>query len=73
MPRKKVETTKFRGEKTQPLGKLTISMGLATFKKPEASKHSLINSADELLYEAKKQGRNILKKKYFEGNGNNNH
>ena len=64
--RKKIGSTKFKGGKSQPLRKVTASFGLATFSKPSQSHHSLINSADELLYQAKLAGRNVLKKRHFE-------
>jgi len=63
--RRKIESTKFKGGKTQPLGKVTVSMGLATFKSPHGDQKELIHQADELLYQAKLAGRNILMKKIF--------
>jgi diguanylate cyclase (GGDEF)-like protein len=40
--------------------KLTTSAGVVSYKKGQ-NKDSLIQKADELLYEAKKQGRNRIK------------
>lgn len=57
--RKKVEKEKFPGEeKSQPGGKITISVGVAGF--PEDGKHwaEIIRKADIALYYAKTKGRN---------------
>ena len=40
--------------------KITTSAGVVSYKNGQ-NKDSLIQKADELLYEAKKQGRNIIK------------
>lgn len=56
--RLKVEQTKFYQEEIQPGGKLTISVGTATFPKDSVSEEELIFFADQALYYAKKTGRN---------------
>lgn len=56
--RQKVEEHPFEGEHVQPLGKVTVSMGLAVFPEDGSDADSLIKSADESLYEAKHSGRN---------------
>jgi|SRR3989344_31497 len=43
---------------------VTISLGVATYKK-EYKFSRMVGSADQLLYEAKNAGRNIVKKAYF--------
>ena len=63
--RKAVADAKFKGEEKQPKGNLTISLGLVTFHGEYKSKKHMINSADELLYQAKEEGRNQLIKAEF--------
>ena len=43
---------------------VTISLGVATYKK-EFKITKMVDSADQLLYEAKSAGRNVVKKAYF--------
>lgn len=50
----------FPGEETQPGGKLTISVGLATFPMDGPEPTSLIECADRALYRSKALGRNIV-------------
>ncbi|MGB5626302.1 MAG: diguanylate cyclase [Woeseiaceae bacterium] len=47
----------FKGGESQPHKKITISAGVASFSK-NRSKPTLIQAADEALYEAKDKGRN---------------
>jgi len=56
--RNKVFDHPFPGRETQPLGRVTISLGVATFPQDGADGSSLIERADKALYEAKKTGRN---------------
>jgi len=63
--RKKVESTRFKGEETQPNGNITLSMGLVTYHGEYKERNQLIHSADELLYKAKELGRNKLIKAYY--------
>jgi len=53
-----VEQARFIGEENQPLGKLTISIGVATYPNDSISKEGIIKSADIALYKAKDKGRN---------------
>ena len=53
-----IEEQKFDYEETQPNGKLTISMGIATFPDDAITPDELVNKADQRLYRAKKAGRN---------------
>jgi len=56
--RKLVETHRFPNEETQPNGKITVSIGVATFPDDAKELEELINRADQRLYQAKALGRN---------------
>jgi diguanylate cyclase (GGDEF)-like protein len=56
--RRKIEAYPFEGKKEQPGGKLTISIGVASFPETAESLQSMIDRADAALYNAKRQGRN---------------
>ncbi len=57
--REKVEREPFEGEKeSQPNGRLTISIGVASFPLDADAKEKLIEAADFALYRAKAIGRN---------------
>ena len=58
--RRYVESFKFYGRETQPLGTVTISIGLATFPLDGIEKQDLIKAADDALYRAKDKGRNCI-------------
>jgi two-component system, cell cycle response regulator len=58
--REKVELEPFRGREQQPLGKVTISVGVATFPADGADPPSVMAFADQLLYKAKHGGRNMV-------------
>ncbi|MCT8978567.1 HD-GYP domain-containing protein [Clostridium sp. CX1] len=51
--RAEVERWEFEGEKNQPNGKITISVGVSTFPSKAKNEVELINSADDALYRAK--------------------
>jgi diguanylate cyclase (GGDEF)-like protein len=53
-----VEKHEFASEETQPNGKLTVSMGIATFPDNGDSVEELVHVADQRLYRAKAGGRN---------------
>ena len=53
-----IEQHKFQNETTQPNGKLTVSMGIATFPENASGLEELIKRADQRLYQAKALGRN---------------
>jgi diguanylate cyclase (GGDEF)-like protein len=54
----KVEEYPFEGRELQPLGRVTISAGVATFPDDATVGAALIDCADQALYEAKEGGRN---------------
>lgn len=56
--RRGVEKYPFPGKETQPGGNLTISIGISTFPEDGRDRYSLIEYADQALYQAKKGGRN---------------
>jgi diguanylate cyclase (GGDEF)-like protein len=56
--RKQIEAHQFDREGVQPGGKLTISLGVASFPKHADSSQQLIEKADTALYTAKGSGRN---------------
>jgi diguanylate cyclase (GGDEF)-like protein len=56
--RKAVEAFAFPHATGQPLGKVTISGGVATFREDSRDSIDLIRCADQALYEAKAAGRN---------------
>ena len=56
--RARVEATAFAGGETQPLGRVTISGGVACFPSDARSATDLLKAADVRLYKAKGAGRN---------------
>jgi diguanylate cyclase (GGDEF)-like protein len=56
--RMKISETRFEHMESQPLGKITISAGVATFPVDAANEEGLIKMADKSLYQAKSGGRN---------------
>ncbi|MDX1763692.1 MAG: diguanylate cyclase [bacterium] len=58
--RKEVEKFYFAHEEKQPLGKFTISIGLATYPQDGKTIKELIDAADKALYRAKAGGKNRL-------------
>jgi diguanylate cyclase (GGDEF)-like protein len=55
-----IEKETFAGEETLPLGRLTASIGIATFPEDGDTAHTLITAADSALYRAKAKGRNCI-------------
>lgn len=53
-----VEAAHFPGEETQPLGKVTLSLGVACYPDDADTRQALIDRADAALYLAKDGGRN---------------
>lgn len=58
--RKLIERHSFAYEEMQPDGKITISMGVATFPEDGKDFDALVGAADERLYLAKQAGRNTI-------------
>jgi diguanylate cyclase (GGDEF)-like protein len=58
--RRVFEEYPFSREETQPQGRLTISMGVATFPDDAGTPRELMDRADQALYQAKRRGRNRM-------------
>ena len=58
--RKRVEEHNFDGEEKQPNGTLTVSMGIAVYPDDATDGDALISLADQALYSAKRDGRNLV-------------
>jgi diguanylate cyclase (GGDEF)-like protein len=56
--RRAIEADIFPGETNLPLGRLTVSLGIASFPDDAEVTHDLIHAADLALYRAKDLGRN---------------
>lgn len=56
--RKGVENYPFPSEESQPHGRITVSLGVATYPYDAASKEDLISRTDKAMYLAKAAGRN---------------
>jgi len=55
--RQRVSTTEFPHGKSQPLGHVTISVGVSTFMKNVDTSENIIAAADRALYQAKSLGK----------------
>lgn len=53
-----LERTEFPREQTQPLGRLTVSVGVGSFPKDGRTSQDVMDRTDEALYRAKAAGRN---------------
>ncbi len=56
--RKAVELKDFEGGESQPVGRVTISLGVASYADGMKSTDDLVKNADNALYRAKEEGRN---------------
>jgi diguanylate cyclase (GGDEF)-like protein len=56
--RKRIHEATFEHMEKQPLGRITVSAGVATFPVDAENEDELIKKADACLYEAKSRGRN---------------
>jgi len=56
--RRKIMTTNFANGKSQPLGRVTVSIGLSTFSPSLESAEAIVRAADRALYHAKNHGKN---------------
>ncbi len=52
--------TPFKGGETQPLGKISVSVGVATFPEDGEEAQVLLERVDKALYKAKQNGRNCV-------------
>ena len=55
-----IESAEFPGGEAQPLGRVTISGGVASFPAEALSRDALVECADRNLYQAKQDGRNRI-------------
>ncbi len=58
--RRSIEEAPFPNEESQPMGRITVSMGGSCFSDGMETMEDLIRSADEALYRAKGNGRNQI-------------
>jgi diguanylate cyclase (GGDEF)-like protein len=56
--REVVESEHFEGEESQPLGKVTLSLGISCYPEHGISTEEILDRADKSLYVAKEEGRN---------------
>ncbi|MFQ5737157.1 MAG: diguanylate cyclase [Thermodesulfobacteriota bacterium] len=56
--RASIECREFEKEETQPLGRITITIGVASFPVDAKSVEELVKKADDALYKAKHLGKN---------------
>jgi diguanylate cyclase (GGDEF)-like protein len=56
--RRKISSTAFTHGKSQPLGAVTISIGLSAFSPALDSAEAIVRAADRALYHAKSHGKN---------------
>ena len=58
--RDRIERTHFPHAQSQPMGAVTISVGVSTFTSTVNSAEKIIGVADRALYEAKREGKNKI-------------
>ena len=58
--RRAVESAEFPGGERQPLGRVTLSGGVASFPADASSRDALVERADQHMYQAKQSGRNRI-------------
>ena len=58
--RHRVSTTEFPHGKSQPLGRVTISVGVSTFSPLVNTSETIIAAADRALYQAKNMGKDRI-------------
>ncbi|MHB8172315.1 MAG: GGDEF domain-containing protein [Thermincolia bacterium] len=58
--RQAVQDYPFPGRETQPGGRITVSVGIASFPINAANRKELIQRADQAMYQAKKETRNTV-------------
>lgn|GEM_PF-889832 len=55
-----LEEYPFPNEQTQPLGKVTVSIGVSEYPSLGFNVETVVKAADDALYEAKKKSRNVV-------------
>jgi diguanylate cyclase (GGDEF)-like protein len=70
--RQRVNSTHYPHGKTQPLGRVTISIGVSTFSTIISSSETIIAAADRALYQAKSLGKDRVEF-YMEDSGTQQH
>ncbi|HKY05224.1 MAG TPA: diguanylate cyclase [Blastocatellia bacterium] len=58
--RKTVSETEYRSEQDEHMGRVTISIGVSSFSPTRQSPHSIMETADRALYQAKTRGRDCV-------------
>jgi two-component system, cell cycle response regulator len=58
--RQRVAEKEYPFGKSQPLGTVTVSIGISTFAKPIDTAEKVISAADRALYKAKERGKNRI-------------
>ncbi len=58
--RRRVEHMKYQNIKSQPLGPVTVSIGISAFSPSHDTSASIIHAADQALYAAKHRGKNCV-------------
>lgn len=56
--RERIENSKFSGMEKQPEGRVTISMGIASFPDDADTREDVLDKADKALYYSKENGKN---------------
>jgi diguanylate cyclase (GGDEF)-like protein len=56
----RIEETEFQDAGNLPAGRMTVSIGVASFPTDAQDKASLIERADQALYRSKESGRNCV-------------
>ncbi len=56
--RERVANTRFVGMEKQPLGKVTLSIGISSFPEDGDTRETILNKADKALYYSKELGKN---------------
>jgi diguanylate cyclase (GGDEF)-like protein len=59
--KRRIERTRFPNGKAQPLGAVTVSIGVSTFSPGRDTPEAIIGDADRSLYLAKHQGKNRVR------------
>jgi len=59
--RKSIESSKLEDEDCRGLGRITVSLGVASFPEDGSEKNEVIDKVDKALYRAKAGGRNQVR------------